>query len=415
MGQIRPLAGATGVSEGRRPRLTPILLGVVALVIIGWLSLFGSGVTEDREFAFEVSTTLNDDPRAIVGRFVDLLLEGDGVGAAAVMAPGWTTLELPGLPFRFLQGSSDLDMVEATLSFYGGLVDLDLATCRVDPPLAAQPHTRVVCIDASISGAYAEATRSAGFATSLIFEVGPEGIAAVLRAAVTAPVMIDYCSWVEQTAGDVAASMFDTRCWPEVTGTSAVLRHARHAAAYVALGRPRAEEQHGGLRSSAGVVDRFRSLHNLGEEVPRFFAPGQIPALPGLVGDINVASVDQADILAWSATMYRIDLGDCSVSTIEDVATVDVMCPDATWAGPLVEASALPPVAHPVEFNVSSGSIAEVRGETHESLLAAFGELCAWIYDAHPIDALAVFGEGCTPEYSRTAATRMLELAFLYP
>jgi hypothetical protein len=345
-----------------------------------------------------------------VGRFVEALDAGDGVGAVEVLDEDWSRLDLPGLPFGMLLPGAAPTRVVEVLDFYGEVFDLEPGTCRVDPPRRSNPRPRVICLQTLLDGLYAQAVRAAGLETTVVFTIEGDRIRSIVRAATEAPDVVSFCAWVEETAGYAAIGLFDTQCWPVVSAPDAARRHLAHAGAYVGAGLPAGDPEYLALRAGAGVVDQFVFLHNLGVKAPRFFAPGEVAALPGFVGEVD-GSIDQRDLLGWSATMYRIDLGDCVLGALPSGTAIEVVCPQATWSGPLLAELGVPPLAHPIVFHVAGGSIVRVDAGTSAVLATALLELCRDLGRSHPVAAAELFEPDCTPVYARSSAERLLALA----
>lgn len=389
MDAVRPLGSPAPPDPTGGPRPVLLLVPVVAFAALAILLATGADPVEVAE-ADPPVPSVGDLDVQVVAEFHARLAVGDTAGAAALV-PDAARVDLPGLPPGLLQGGEGLA---------AGLEGLGVATgggpgdCHSAPGHLTSGE--VTCT-VTPEGPWAEAAGLSGAAVEVIYRVDGDRIADVTSRG--RPALAGLCMWTEQNAG---AGLFDSDCRP-LAGTGLEVA----VAGYVTAGRPAPTDRYLAARRGARGVRLLVRAHNRGLDTAGMRAPGAVAAgFPGLVGGGPAPLL--GDYLRWSQVVYRIRLGTCSVDGTRLDAGLGVECPDARWAGPLVEGLALDPVPQSVRFTTHGAVLLSAEGATEPGLAAAFERFCAWVHDRRPEVAPYLFAEGCHPIFTPDAAGRLL-------
>jgi hypothetical protein len=380
------------------------LLALIALVLTGLLG---------RDGAVQVGAA--DPPPELTGavpRPVDLvyafgaaLRDGEPEIAASLVAAEWTQLELPGLPWRFLERPGDRADLATALGFYSDLVDVDVADCRVQSRTLSDASAQVVC-DTSVSSAFAEVGRVAGRVIPTTYWIEDDEISGILRSHLGTPMIESYCHWAERQGG---SPLFDADCSLTV-GSRNGEAHLELAHRYLAAGRPGAGRAYRAGRSGISVVGVLVSQHNQ-EGAPEVLTDPDASgaAAPGVLG----GKPQLGAFLDWSKVVYRIELGSCIVDGSRSPIRFGIDCPEARWSGPLLSGLTLDPVMQAVSFRVESATVRSMSGSTDRALQMSWQRFCSWVTTARP-EAAATVLEDCVPVYTAKAGRALLTLVAEY-
>lgn len=366
--------------------LAPLVAAIAALVV-----LLAPGRAVEVSEAVPPAPLVGELDVEVVAEFHTRLGVGDFAGAAAMVAPGATRLDLPGLPPGLLTGGDALAerLEDMFVAIHG-----EAGQCRSAPGRLTSGE--VVCTVAP-AGPWAEAVGLAGEAVNVTYRVADGQLADVVSRA--RPSLAGLCHWTELSIG---AGVFDSDCRP-LTGAGL----AAAAESYVAAGLPAPSDRYLTARRGARGVRLLVRAHNRGRDTAGMRAPGvAATGFPGLLGEGDPPLL--GDYLRWSQVVYRIRLGTCSVDGTRLDLGLRVACPDARWTGPLVEGLALDPVPQPVIFTTHGAVVLGAAGGTEAGLTHAFERFCTWVYERRPEVAPYLFTEGCHPIFSADAAGRLL-------
>ncbi len=346
-------------------------------------------------------------PIDVVQAFGAALADGQGAAAASLIADEWDQLELPGLPFRSLDGITDRAELANALDFYSELVDLETVRCRVESQTLSAASAQVVC-DSSVDSIFAEVGDVAGRAIPTKYWIEDDQISGILRNHLGTPRLEPYCHWVESDGG--GSTLFDAGC-SLVLSQQSSQRYQEQAAAYLAAGRPSVGRAYRVARGGITVVDILvRQLNRSGQPEVLVDRAAAGSAAPGVLG----GSPSLEEFLEWSKIVYRIETGPCFVDGSAAPRQFGLSCPEARWSGPLIAGLTLDAVNQPVEFTVERVAVRAIAGETNPALLASWDRFCEWVTAARPVAAAAALADGCDPIYGETAARNLLTLVAEY-
>ena len=402
MDPVRPI-GAPRPTRPTRRAAWPVPTVALAVVLAVLLGTFRTpGIDNDADLPVPEPAASADV--ALVRALLADLAAGDVESAAAMVAPRPDPVVLPGLPFGFMPQRPSADEVAEGLGFFAAVMDVATTDCRLDGRSLGS-EAAVQCT-VSVSSSFAGAGRVEGRAIPVVFSVRDDRVTGILSGYTGAPALERYCYWVEQNVRVVAVQLFDTDCVP-VADAAAARHHRRLAAEFAASGRPRAGTPYLSSRSGVVVADILVAAHNRsGNSSALVFDEAVVAAMPGMMAAGRTAPL--AEYLGWSEVVHRVDPGTCHVDGRDAPGVYRVVCPEATWSGPLVEGLGLDPLRQPLEIDVRGAAVSGMSGPTVPALLRAYEDFCAWVYAAKPYSVATLFSDGCRPIYTPQAARGLL-------